>query len=756
MANAGLPVEPLTSLDLTSAITVAHGVLLLGGTFSDTTGFQPVVTNPITDQIYPGESTEAVYPVAQWLPVLPAGINRFQDIHGLEHQKLLLTPGQFQATSSTNVTLGTQRLYSSLHVQVLSTPLSATDYTRPTIGGIQAAPVAGGGVQFQVQTSDDSGTVQRVVLLYMPVGGTSWSELDLAWDPVSGLATGVAPQFTGPLLFFVQAVDPSGNVAVALNNGRPFQTTPVDTTAPFITLLTQGTVGTNGWYTSPVTVGWQVQDAESPISSTTGCGQTVVNAPTNGRQLVCMATSAGGTAIYTATIKETTSSPTASAAVSSGTLGSNGWYTSTVTVHTTGSDPLAGPVTCTPDQSVTTDTTGTVVLGSCTDDAGLTTPASLTVKIDQTPPVVTCGAPDGQWHATDVGITCTAGDVTAGLATAADASFVLSATVAVGTETASAVTGSRTVCDAAGNCTTAGPVGPNMVDKKPPTIAISAPVSGTTYLLNQAASASYTCTDGGSGLAASGGCAGPVASGSPISTGVPGPHSFVVTARDNAGNTSSLTATYQVAAPAPLITITTPPSGAAYLLNQAVTASYTCADSAVGLAASGGCAGPVASGGPISTGVPGPYTFTVTALNTAGITSTETVTYQVLYGAAGTTCDGATGHAILQPTNADGSSVFKQGSTVAAKFRVCDANGVSIGTPGVVQSFRLIKTSANPNAVIDEAVNSTTPDTAFRWDATNQQWIFNMSTKGLTSGTMYYYEIVLNDGTKIDFNFTVK
>ena len=39
-------------------------------------------------------------------------------------------------------------------------------------------------------------------------------------------------------------------------------------------------------------------------------------------------------------------------------------------------------------------------------------------------------------------------------------------------------------------------------------------------------------------------------------------------------------------------------------------------------------------------------------------------------------CFGAPGHVILQPVNADGSSVFKQGSSVTAKFRVCDSAGV--------------------------------------------------------------------------------
>lgn len=132
-------------------------------------------------------------------------------------------------------------------------------------------------------------------------------------------------------------------------------------------------------------------------------------------------------------------------------------------------------------------------------------------------------------------------------------------------------------------------------------------------------------------------------------------------------------------------------------------------------------------------------------------------TLSIQYAAPGGTCDGAPGHAILSPINADGTGVFKQGSTVHARFRVCDASGNSVGTPGVVSNFSMIgQTTASGSTTVNEPVDSTTPDSAFRWDATNQQWLFNMSTKGLTSGTTYTYEITLNDGTTIDFSFTLK
>jgi hypothetical protein len=86
-------------------------------------------------------------------------------------------------------------------------------------------------------------------------------------------------------------------------------------------------------------------------------------------------------------------------------------------------------------------------------------------------------------------------------------------------------------------------------------------------------------------------------------------------------------------------------------------------------------------------------------------------------------------HQILQPINVDGSSVWKKGGTVPVKFKVCDAQGNSIGTPDVAQSF---KTTNGVRLSIDENPVSTTPDTTFRWDPTSQQWIFNINTENLT------------------------
>ncbi len=140
------------------------------------------------------------------------------------------------------------------------------------------------------------------------------------------------------------------------------------------------------------------------------------------------------------------------------------------------------------------------------------------------------------------------------------------------------------------------------------------------------------------------------------------------------------------------------------------------------------------------------------------ISSSGTMTQTVQYAPANTMCDGDWGHQILQPINADGSSVWKTGSTVPAKFRVCDTNGNSIGT-GVVKNFSLYQVNSGTISPIDETADNSTNDLGWHFDSTAQQWIFNMSTKTApqnVANRTYYYRIDLADGTSILFVFGLK
>lgn len=129
----------------------------------------------------------------------------------------------------------------------------------------------------------------------------------------------------------------------------------------------------------------------------------------------------------------------------------------------------------------------------------------------------------------------------------------------------------------------------------------------------------------------------------------------------------------------------------------------------------------------------------------------------VRYAGVGTTCDGDAGHQILQPIDPIGASVFKSTSTTPAKFRVCDANGVSVGTPGVVSAFQLLAAVNGTVTATIDSTESTTPDSAFRWDPAGQQWIFNINNKSLWgSNKTYYFLITLNDGSTIPFQYGLK
>jgi endonuclease G len=161
--------------------------------------------------------------------------------------------------------------------------------------------------------------------------------------------------------------------------------------------------------------------------------------------------------------------------------------------------------------------------------------------IDRKAPSVACGTADSAWHNSNVAIGCTASD--AALVNAADASFSLVTTVAAGTADANASTGSRLVCDQAGNCSPAGPIAGNKVDLVGPAITLTRPADGAFYQVSHVVTASFSCADVGSGLAT---CTGTVADGAAIDTSTLGAKSFSVIATDVAGNASSTTVTYNV------------------------------------------------------------------------------------------------------------------------------------------------------------------------------------------------------------------
>jgi hypothetical protein len=100
---------------------------------------------------------------------------------------------------------------------------------------------------------------------------------------------------------------------------------------------------------------------------------------------------------------------------------------------------------------------------------------------------------------------------------------------------------------------------------------------------------------------------------------------------------------------------------------------------------------------------------------------------------------------IQQPINPDGSSIFKLGSTVPVKFSLTDAGAASLS--GAVASLSVAKISNNVEGSFVEAVSTSNATTGslFRESGTGQ-YIFNLSTKGLSAGT-WSLKVTLDDGT---------
>ncbi|MCI0537302.1 MAG: HYR domain-containing protein [Verrucomicrobiales bacterium] len=130
---------------------------------------------------------------------------------------------------------------------------------------------------------------------------------------------------------------------------------------------------------------------------------------------------------------------------------------------------------------------------------------------------------------------------------------------------------------------------------------------------------------------------------------------------------------------------------------------------------------------------PGATTVTCIATDAAGNSATETFVVWVSYAWSG----------ILQPINADGSSVFKAGRTVPVKFQL---TGASTGIADLTATLSSAKISDSVTGPVNEATASSasTAGSLFRYDPVEEQYIFNWNTKGLSPGT-YQLRIDLGD-----------
>jgi lysophospholipase L1-like esterase len=148
---------------------------------------------------------------------------------------------------------------------------------------------------------------------------------------------------------------------------------------------------------------------------------------------------------------------------------------------------------------------------------------------------------------------------------------------------------------------------------------------------------------------------------------------------------------------------------------------------------------------PLDTSVVGTHTHVVEVQDRAGNTAAASCRFTVQYDYSG----------LGQPVNADGSSLFKAGSTVPLKFRLFEAGGAqeTDATPSL--SVRLVTTAVN--GVDPEVTVPLAPSTGnrFTWFGGEDQYRYNLGTRGLAAGT-YEVTITLDGGQQHTHSFSLR
>ena len=201
-----------------------------------------------------------------------------------------------------------------------------------------------------------------------------------------------------------RVVDKAGNVREVTRN------IIVDAEAPTIVfnLVNNSAINSNGWAKSDFYLRATITDNSgtgiasgsscttnsssecTPIASFTGTTKDFLISVEGSNRACVQVTDNNNktTKVCSNTYNLDKTAPTAGTATFSGTLGSNSWYTSNVTVNkVNGSDALSGHSSTTSNiSSITSNTTGTTVTITTTDLAGNSATRNYTIKVDKNAP----------------------------------------------------------------------------------------------------------------------------------------------------------------------------------------------------------------------------------------------------------------------------------------------------------------------------------------------------------------------------------
>jgi hypothetical protein len=546
-----------------------------------------------------------------------------------------------------------------------------------------------------------------------------------------------------------------------------------DSTPPVITPDVQGTKGDNDWYTSDVAVGFDVNDPDSTVTSTSaGCDGGTVTSDTTGLTFTCTATSAGGSDTKSVTIKRDATTPVITrdtAADSCSVPGLNGWCRGTQTAGFSASDATSGLVGQSSPYKFTksTSTDGSAVQissGTIEDNAGNEAVAieAGPFRIDSAAPVIDGSASpaanaDG-WNNTNVTVDFTCSD-TGG--SGVPGTCGPDATLTDEGRNQS-VTGN--VTDEAGNSASDSVSGIN-IDKGKPSAPTATPDKAPAYTaggvdwFKDSVSISYggstdpvlndprdVADKSGSGVK------GYSAADSLVNTS--GTLNYSGHATDRADNNSdATTGTVKVDAGSPLLQVTGCPTGPV-VVGSSQSLTVTASDGESGLT-SADPTGTIS----LDTSTIGSKTVNVDAEDNVGHKVTRQCIYDVDYSWSG----------FYQPVDMNG--VFnkaKAGSAIPVKFSLDGAPQPGSNTPGLAGAATAFMpgtaTSPNPmtatvvcpaSTVLVDLVEELSTDSAsgLKYDPAADQWVYVWKTTTGLANSCRQLKVTLADGTTKTANF---
>lgn len=620
-------------------------------------------------------------------------------------------------------------------------PLAIADSTPPTTAANVSGTAGNNGwytsnIQITLSATDNPGG--------SGVARTEYSYDGITWGPFTSPVTVYTE---GNTMFYYRSTDNAGNMEQPVKSLN----VRIDKSAPHTSLqIINGTKGDNDWYVTQVDVTLTSSDNVSGVAKIQYSldainwhdyyGYTIGWNGDGIQSLYYRAVDAAGN-VETAralTIPFDSRKPVSTVSLS-GTLGNNNWYKGSVTATINASDYLPGSGLARIEYSldgtawstytvpVVFDADGTYALTYRTvDKAGnVEATKSSTFKIDTTPPAVTPSA--------DITIEATGAqsDVSIGTATATDNAGVVSltnnapATFPIGTTVVI-----WTAKDAAGNDGTATQR-VTVKDTIAPVITGSAkPFPNGNGWNNTDVKVQFSATDSGSGVNTV--TPDVILSSEGLSLQTTG------TAADKSANSATMAVKVNIDKTAPVISITGIQDGATYLLGSVPTAGYTASDNLSGIASQN-----ASMVGPSAIDV-GKFTYTIAAADKAGNVATKSVSYSVVYSFGG----------FLAPVSL--GKPFKSGSTVPVKFRLANTGGVGIASATATISLQKFSgdTPVEDSIEVLFAGGANTGN-LFRYDPADNQYIFNLDTKGLPAGT-WQIIVALNDQTVKTVFITIK